>query len=72
MHVIPKKRGRGRPRSFDIDAALDRAVEVFWKNGYEGADLSALTEASFAGLAKARLMNHSEGTVTAASANCNR
>ena len=45
MHVIPKKRGRGRPRSFDIDAALDCAVEVFWKNGYEGADLSVLTEA---------------------------
>ena len=45
MHVIPKKRGRGRPRSFDIDAALDCAVEVFWKKGYEGADLSALTEA---------------------------
>ena len=43
--MIPKKRGRGRPRSFDIDAALDCAVEVFWKNGYEGADLSALTEA---------------------------
>lgn len=45
MHAIEKKRARGRPRSFDIDATLDRAVEVFWKNGYESADLSALTEA---------------------------
>ena len=45
MHVIPEKRGRGRPRSFDVEAALDRAVEIFWKNGYEGADLTALTKA---------------------------
>jgi AcrR family transcriptional regulator len=45
MHAIQQKRGRGRPRSFDVDAALDRAVEIFWKNGYEGADLTALTKA---------------------------
>jgi AcrR family transcriptional regulator len=45
MRSTNQKRGRGRPRSFDLDDALDRAVEVFWKNGYEGADMTALTDA---------------------------
>jgi AcrR family transcriptional regulator len=36
---------RGRPRSFDRDAALTRAMELFWVKGYEGASISDLTEA---------------------------
>ncbi|WP_176036492.1 TetR/AcrR family transcriptional regulator [Brucella tritici] len=36
---------RGRPRSFDRDAALDKVMKVFWAKGYECAQINDFTTA---------------------------
>jgi len=40
------KKSRGRPKVFDRDDALEKAMALFWQHGYEATSLSHLVEAT--------------------------
>ena len=46
-------RGPGRPREFDLEEALDKAMRLFWEKGYDGTSLTEL--ASVMGITKPSL-----------------
>lgn len=50
-----QNKSAGRPRKFDYDETLDKAVEVFWELGFEAADTGTLTKRM--GLSKPSLYN---------------
>ncbi|MEU5097336.1 TetR/AcrR family transcriptional regulator [Streptomyces sp. NPDC020996] len=45
VDVRPVPKRRGRPRSFDRETALEKAVMAFWEHGYEATSVSDLTRA---------------------------
>lgn len=42
---VPLPKRVGRPLSFDRDAALDAAMRLFWRHGFEGTSVAELTDA---------------------------
>lgn len=43
--VESTRRGRGRPSVFDRDAALEKAMKLFWERGYQGTSFDDLIHA---------------------------
>ncbi|PQP01563.1 TetR family transcriptional regulator [Pseudomonas frederiksbergensis] len=43
---ITESKGRGRPRAYDPQTALQQALGVFWNTGYSGASLDSIATAA--------------------------
>ncbi|MBU6957058.1 TetR/AcrR family transcriptional regulator [Pseudomonas sp. CVAP len=46
QNKIAEGKGRGRPRAYDPQAALQQALGVFWSTGYSGASLDSIATAA--------------------------
>ena len=45
-HKSSTPSSRGRPREFDPDVVIERAMNVFWSNGYHGTSMADLLKAT--------------------------
>src|SRR5688572_25521633 len=45
MKSVTPRAARGRPRTFDRGIALEAALHVFWRHGYDTTSLAELTAA---------------------------
>jgi AcrR family transcriptional regulator len=41
---VPRSRSRGRQPTFDREKALETALDLFWRHGYEGVSINDLTQ----------------------------
>lgn len=46
QNKIAEGKGRGRPRAYDPQTALQQALGVFWSTGYSGASLDSIATAA--------------------------
>lgn len=46
QNKVSESKGRGRPRAYDPQTALAKALGVFWSTGYSGASLDSIATAA--------------------------
>lgn len=46
QNKVTEAKGRGRPRAYDPQTALQQALEVFWSTGYSAASLDSIATAA--------------------------
>ncbi|MFJ2709701.1 TetR/AcrR family transcriptional regulator [Pseudomonas sp. NPDC087346] len=46
QNKVSESKGRGRPRAYDPQTALAKALGVFWSTGYSGASLDSIASAA--------------------------